>query len=256
MVKGLEHFRDHFRAFADRYVLIGGTACDLALTEAGLEFRATKDLDIVLCVEALDAEFARAFWAFVKAGEYELQEASTGEKKFYRFKKPRTPGFPEMLELFSRAPDALDVTEGSHLTPIPIDEEISSLSAILLDEAYYAWLHAGRHEIDGVPIVQPEHLIPLKAKAWLDLRDRKASGHAIDSKSIKKHKNDVFRLFAVIDPEFRVSLAAKIDEDMRRFFQEVAAEPADLKVHGLASASVESVLARLRTIYKLGAIDT
>ena len=36
MVKGLDLFRAHFRAFSDRYALIGGTACDLALTEAGL----------------------------------------------------------------------------------------------------------------------------------------------------------------------------------------------------------------------------
>ena len=54
MVKGLDLFLAHFRAFNDRFVLIGGTACDMAMTEAGLEFRATRDLDIVLWVEALD----------------------------------------------------------------------------------------------------------------------------------------------------------------------------------------------------------
>jgi len=31
MVKGLDLFRDHFRDFTDRYVLIGGTACDLVM---------------------------------------------------------------------------------------------------------------------------------------------------------------------------------------------------------------------------------
>jgi hypothetical protein len=31
MVKGLVIFRAHFQGFADRYVLIGGTACDLAM---------------------------------------------------------------------------------------------------------------------------------------------------------------------------------------------------------------------------------
>lgn len=72
MVKGLDLFREHFSGFRDRYVLIGGTACDLAMTEAGLSFRATKDLDIVLCVEALDVEFAKAFWAFVAAGRYQI----------------------------------------------------------------------------------------------------------------------------------------------------------------------------------------
>ena len=68
MVKGLNLFREHFSNFSDRYVLIGGTACDLAMSEVGVPFRATKDLDIVLCVEALDVEFAKAFWAFVAAG--------------------------------------------------------------------------------------------------------------------------------------------------------------------------------------------
>ena len=53
MVKGLDLFRLHFWDYANRYVLIGGTACDIAMAGAGLEFRATKDLDIVLVVEAL-----------------------------------------------------------------------------------------------------------------------------------------------------------------------------------------------------------
>ena len=44
MVRGLERFREHFADFVDRYLIIGGTACDLALTEAGLEFRATRDI--------------------------------------------------------------------------------------------------------------------------------------------------------------------------------------------------------------------
>jgi hypothetical protein len=102
MVKGLEVFREHFRNFADHYVLIGGAACDIAMTGAGLPFRATKDLDIVLYVEALDAAFVRAFWEFVRMGGYEVQEKSTGEKQFYRFQKPANADNPFMLELFSR----------------------------------------------------------------------------------------------------------------------------------------------------------
>ena len=118
-------------------MLIGGTACDLAFTDTGVPFRATKDLDIVLCVESLDADFTRAFWEFVKEGEYELQESSTGEKRLYRFKKPKQTDFPVMLELFARVPDALGERPGAELTPIPFDEDVSSLSAILLDADYY-----------------------------------------------------------------------------------------------------------------------
>lgn len=44
MVRGLNRFKAHFESFSDRYVLIGGTACSLAMEEVGLEFRATRDL--------------------------------------------------------------------------------------------------------------------------------------------------------------------------------------------------------------------
>jgi hypothetical protein len=48
MVRRLGIFQERFAAYADQYVLIGGTAASLTMEEAGLEFRATKDLDIVL----------------------------------------------------------------------------------------------------------------------------------------------------------------------------------------------------------------
>lgn len=170
------------------------------MTSAGLPFRATKDLDIVLYLEALDAEFVRVFWEFVRAGGYEVQEKSTGEKQFYRFQKPANADYPFMLELFSRQPDVLQVAEGSHLTPLPIEEDVSSLSAILLDNDYYDFIRAGRQEIDGLPMVGAAQLIALKARAWLDLTEREKQGEKIDSKTIKKHKNDVFRLYQILDP--------------------------------------------------------
>ena len=52
---------------------------------------------------------------------------------------------------------AMEVEE-SHLTPIPTDEQMSSLSAILLEDAYYEFLHSGRRVLDGVPFVGLEHL--------------------------------------------------------------------------------------------------
>ena len=43
MVRGIERFKAHFAPFADRYVLIGGTACSLVMEDVGLEFRAVSD---------------------------------------------------------------------------------------------------------------------------------------------------------------------------------------------------------------------
>ena len=124
MVNGLAQFRAHFGSYNDKYILIGGTACSIALEEADLKFRVTKDLDIVLCVEALDSGFARAFWEFVYKGRYKHQQKSSGKKLFYRFKDPADPDFPETLELFSRKPDALNIGADAHFTPIPLDDEL------------------------------------------------------------------------------------------------------------------------------------
>ena len=119
MVVGLDKFAEHFADYKDCYILIGGSASDLVFEDAGLEFRATKDLDIVLCFEALTKEFVVEFWSFVQAGNYERRETSSGKKQFYRFQNPKVDGFPHMLELFSRNPDILSVEYEGHLTPIP-----------------------------------------------------------------------------------------------------------------------------------------
>lgn len=104
MVRGLNVFRDHFVGFEDRYVPIGGAALEVAMDAAGLQFRVTKDLDIILHVEALNAQFAIAFWAFVANGGYEFREGSTAKPTLYRFSKPTDESFPYMLGLFSPVP--------------------------------------------------------------------------------------------------------------------------------------------------------
>ena len=252
MIKGLDKFREHFADFNDHYVLIGGSASVLVMNEAGVDFRATKDLDIVLCVEALDASFAEAFWTFVKAGGYQNQQRSSDKKIFYRFNEPQNLNYPFMLELFSRTPDMLVPGDDSHLTPIPIDEDASSLSAILLDEDYYKFIHNHKIEIDGIPVVTEACLISLKARAWLDLNKRKEEGDRIDSKTIKKHKNDIFRLFQILSPELRIDLPESISQDMQQYLSALSEEPGlDLKPFGLKGLSVFDLVKTLRQIYSL-----
>ena len=252
MIRGLDKFREHFAGFNDHYVLIGGAASDLVMNEAGVAFRATKDLDIVLCIEVLDAFFAEAFWAFVKAGGYQNQQKSTDRKIFYRFDEPEDEDYPYMLELFSRSLDTMVLGDDSDLTPIPVDEDISSLSAILLSDDYYQFLHQHKVEINGVQVVNQACLIPLKAKAWLDLSERKVAGKKIDSKNVKKHKNDVFRLFQILSPELRVELPDTISTDMELFLQAISEQPDfPLKDFGLEGLGVMDVVGTLRKVYEL-----
>ena len=58
----IEEFKNHFQDYHESYILIGGSACQILLGNAGFDFRTTKDLDIVLCVETLSADFVNHFW--------------------------------------------------------------------------------------------------------------------------------------------------------------------------------------------------
>ena len=131
MVKGLDKFKKYFKDFTDQYVLIGGAACDISFNDDGLEFRATKDLDIVLVVEALTKEFGQQFWTFIQDGGYQHRARSNGNPQFYRFEKPANSDFPKMLELFARTETVLNPKAA--LVPLHIDDTVSSLSAILVN---------------------------------------------------------------------------------------------------------------------------
>jgi hypothetical protein len=156
-----------------------------------------------------------------------------------------------MLELFSRQPDVLQVAEGSHLSPLPVEEDASSLSAILLDNDYYNFIRAGRQEIDGLPRVGAAQLVALKARAWLDLTARAERGEQIDSKTIKKHKNDVFRLYQILDPAIDPMAPEAVKRDIGDFIARIRAEEIDLKSLGLRTGTRDDVLAEIARNYRL-----
>ncbi len=154
-----------------------------------------------------------------------------------------------MLELFSRAPDSIAVPQACVLTPLPVDEDIASLSAILLDDAYYNCLKRNRRVIDGVSVLDERVLIPFKAKAHLDLAARRDAGEEIDSKTVRKHRSDVFRLLQLLPKAERVELAETVAGDLAAFAEKVESDgdlnPKDLGLSGDAAGH----LAKLRAIY-------
>jgi len=225
MVNGLELFLRQFEGLEDCFILIGGTACELWMNDKGLSFRTTKDLDIVLVAEALRPEFFERFWKFIRDGRYESHQQSDTRPSFYRFRKPGNTEHPFMMELFTH--NFLNVPNDVHLTPIPAGEDISSLSAILLSEPYYRFLVTSRTTISGVPTIPVECLIPLKARAYLDLFQRKSVGEQVDSDELKKHRNDVFRLFVTLAPADRYPLPEQLQFDLRQFLNRFPPESDD-----------------------------
>lgn len=177
MVRGVEIFKKHFSGYKGQYAFIGGTACDIILGKLGVDFRVTKDLDMVLLIEALNEKFIEAFISFVEEGVV---------------------------------------------------------------------------EIDEISVLDLEYLVLFKMKAWLDLSVRKAAGEVIDSKNIKKHKNDVLRLAANIDKDVRIPITNTIKRDVKLFMEETENESVDLKTLGIKNATYEELS---RVIYMCYGIE-
>ena len=223
-VKGLEKFKEYFSDFNGNYVIIGGTACSIILREAVMRPRATKDIDMILVVEEMTPEFGRQFWRFIEDGGYSQRERKRGEGKdpapeLYRFTHPHD-GFPYQIELLSKQPEILGVPTGFHLTPIPVGEDIPSLSAILLDEEFYHL--ALEHSVieDGLHVADPVGLICLKVKAFLNLSEQKPPAHHDD---IRKHMSDVFKLMANAVFDEPVPLPGNIRGDIAAFISRMEA---------------------------------
>ena len=249
MVKGIESFKKYFEGLDDQYVIIGGTACDILMSHEGLNFRATKDIDLVVIVEAITAEFGFKIWEYIKDGQYEHCNKSTGTPEFYRFYNPVNSNYPKMIELFSRRLDTLHLPSDAVLEPLPLAEELSSLSAILLDDDYYNFLKSGKKVIDGITVLGPEYLIPFKAKAWIDLTNRKAAGEQVDSRNISKHKNDVFRLTELLVEGTTIEVSPSIKEDMSIFIENMKTQEVDLKQLKIVSRTKDDVLSELDNLY-------
>ncbi len=246
MVRGLETFRRYFEGYENQYVLIGGAACDIVFESNETLFRATRDLDVVLIVEALTPAFGEKFWEFIRDGGYR-NKATNGEKpQFYRFDKPEDDSYPKMIELFCRS--GFELREMVGITPVHIDDTVSSLSAILLDDDYYRILLDGKIVANGLSVLRPEYLILFKVKAYLDLKQRKEKDGTTDFDDIKKHKKDVLRIASELMLEGVTNLPISVKTDMDTFIASLEKEPFDinsLKNYGLKNEEVIEVLKKV-----------
>ena len=94
---------------------------------------------MIILLEDRYQEFAQKFWSFIKEGGYRCGWRQSDKAHFYRFTEPKA-GYPVQIELFSRKPDYhLEVETG--IIPVHIDDDTSSLSAILMDEDFYDDYH-------------------------------------------------------------------------------------------------------------------
>jgi len=215
-MEGLDKFREAFRTFSDNYVVIGGTACEITMTGTTIRPRATHDIDMIVVVEKMNAAFGERFWQFVREAGYRPEkcrpkEDETPKYELYRFVDGK-PGYPEMIELLSRHPDVFGEPKGLVIEPLPIADDVSSLSAIIMDDDYYYFTIEHSILTDNIRHADSTALIALKARAYLNLLQDKENGKHVNSKDIKKHRTDVLKNVVLLNPfENEIAPTAIID---------------------------------------------
>ncbi|MBN1340036.1 MAG: hypothetical protein JXA03_11975 [Bacteroidales bacterium] len=165
-------------------------------------------------------------------------------------------------EIFSRKPDILGDFDGAHLAPIPLGEELGSLSAILMNDDYYAFAKKNAELIDGLHLATTPALICLKAKAFLDIGERLEKADWANEgeksklqKDHKKHKNDVIRIVLILTGDDKTELPDLIKHDLQHFIHLTKADPPDhqqlAKNFGVVSIDPEQILEQLNQTFGL-----
>lgn len=225
MVNGIDKFREYFAEFKENYLIIGGAACYYYESNVPtMNPRKTKDIDMILVVEALTPEFVKRFWEFIRDGKYSNNATGRARRsgrhtQFYRFNKPENEEFPKQIELFSRTCNLM-TPEDPNIKIIHIDavETLYSLSAILMSYDYYTYVL--EHSIideSGIHLASEDSLICMKCKAFLEMTKQKEAGENIDMDDIKKHRNDVFRIISIL-PEKEYEIPIELKKDVVSFY--------------------------------------
>src|SRR5574344_1272031 len=153
-MEGINKFKEAFADFTDNYVIIGGSACEITMEGTEVKARATHDIDMIVIVEKMTPEYGKRFWDFIRQAGYRpkkrKQEDGTSPRyELYRFVDGK-PDYPEMIELLSRHPDVMSEPKDYIIESLPIGDNVSSLSAIIMDDNFYHFTIEHSIVTDGV----------------------------------------------------------------------------------------------------------
>ncbi len=115
-----------------------------------------------------------------------------------------------------------------YITDIPTDEDVSSLSAILLNEEYYDFTKNNSEIKEGIRLANEISLLCLKARAYISNKELKAKGANIQTDNIYKHRRDVLRLLTVLNPDTKIPIPDQIKTDLETFLGQLENEIEDV----------------------------
>ena len=142
-----------------------------------------------------------------------------------------------MIELFATAESGFELDEGQRAIPITTPENVESLSALLLDEEYFELIKKNVKSGDGINLLNTFALIPLKAKAYLDIKNRGG-----DSREWKKHRRDIVNLAVnFVTEETKETLTGNIRIDLEEFLRVVKTELTKDVIKGACEQDISAV---------------
>lgn len=217
---GFDHFCDYLKGLEKQFVIIGGGAASILMDDDGLEFRATKDVDLV--VLSRSNELNQRILSYVSLGKYKTKEATNGKPRYYRFQAPENPESPKIIELFARKEIEFELKEGQYIVPIK-NESAEKLSAILLDDEYFELIQKNLITSEsGIPLVNAIANICLKARAHRELLDRHhIDDSSVDQRDIHKHLKDIWRLSIMLTGKENPELSKTPKSDVTYAFKKL-----------------------------------
>ena len=172
MVLGIDSFREKFKDYTEYYTIIGGTACDILLTEADLPFRATKDIDMISHGPEFIAEFARILQGYgvpivtpagglglhLNAREFvghipgEKYQAASLCAAIYIVSGARGMERGTLSE--EKNPDGSEHIASCELVRLALPRRVFTLSQVRFIADRIAWLYENRNLIGGLKFVE------------------------------------------------------------------------------------------------------
>lgn len=221
------------------------------MDDDGVEFRATKDVDIVVLTRSTDLN--KRILAYIKDGGYRTKESTARLPRYYRFNTPANKECPAMIEIFARNELGLELEEAQHIIPIENDAA-EKLSAILLDDEYFELIQKNIiFSVSGIPLINAVANICLKARAYRELLDRQQSGDkAAEEKSIQKHLKDIWRLGATFTGDEVVTLAGAPAKDLKSALGKLEKLPEKQfaqVMENIPGAKMETIMAALKKVF-------
>ncbi len=251
---GFDHFCDYLNGLEEYYVIIGGGAASILMDDEGLEFRATKDVDLVVLTRSKDLN--ERILAYVKDGGYNSKESTSSLPRYYRFQKPTKAECPKMIEIFARNELGFELENDQHIVPIT-DPKADKLSAILLDDEYFDLIRQNIvTSVSGIPLINALANICLKARAHRELFERKRAGdNTVDEKAVQKHLRDIWRLAVTLTGEETISLAGMPEKDIGAAIGklEKLTEEQFKQVMEKTPAKFSDVMEVLKKVFSIGA---